>query len=139
LGIDLGPLTDGANPADVTLNDAGDADTGPNNLQNFPVLVTATFAAGNLTVTGFARPGSLIELFVAAADPTGFGEGRVFIGRFTEGSAADTDNTTGTYTSPVNGLNQGTDTTNRFSFTFPAPSGVGNGTVLTSTAPDSLN
>src|SRR5439155_14509050 len=129
LGIDLGPLTDGANPADVTLNDAGDADTGPNNLQNFPVLDTATFAAGNLTVTGFARPGSLIEFFVAAPDPTGFGEGRVFIGRFTEGSAADTDSTPGTYgPGPVNGLNQGTDITNRFRFTFPAPSGVANGT-----------
>src|SRR5205823_4227371 len=112
LGIDLGG-------GGVTLNDAGDADTGPNNLLNFPVLQTATFAAGNLTVTGFARPGSLIEFFAASPDPTGFGEGRAFVARFTEGSAADTDATTGTYgPGNVNGLNQGTDTTNRFSFTF---------------------
>lgn len=40
LGIDLGP--DG-----VTGNDAGDGDTGPNNLQNFPELNPITIISGN--------------------------------------------------------------------------------------------
>ena len=46
LGIDLG--TNGA----VTTNDTGDPDTGPNNLQNFPVLVSLSFSPGNVTVNG---------------------------------------------------------------------------------------
>jgi Calx-beta domain len=133
LGIDLG--------ADdiVTLNDVDDADTGANNLHNFPILESASIAGGNLTLTGFARPGVAIELFIAAADPTGFGEGRTFLARLTEGSAADLDGTTGAYgPGPVNGLNQGSDTTNRFRFVLPLASlpGVAVGTSLTSTATD---
>lgn len=74
LGIDLGG--DG-----VTLNDPGDTDSGPNGLQNFPVLGTAEVAGGIVTLTGgldTQSPGTAtVELFGNdAADPSGYGEGQ---------------------------------------------------------------
>ncbi len=141
LGIDLGAGTSGFGGDGVTVNDSGDIDTGPNSFLNFPVLQTASIAGGNLTVTGFARPGATIELFIAAADTTNFGEGKTYLTTVMEGSSADTDATTGTYgPAAVNSLNQGTDTTNRFSFTVPLaglPAGVVGGAKLTTTAIDS--
>jgi parallel beta-helix repeat protein len=131
LGIDLG----GAEQGDgVTVNDAGDTDTGANDLLNFPVITGAFLSGGNLLLSGFARPGSVIEVFIAAPDPTGFGEGQTYLVTLTEGSAADADATTSTYTSPVGGNNVGTDTTNKFQFTIPTPAGVSLGTVLTASA-----
>ncbi|HEX8660119.1 MAG TPA: SdrD B-like domain-containing protein, partial [Hymenobacter sp.] len=122
LGLDLVPagnyLGDGA-----TLNDPNDADTGTNNSLNFPVLATAIVGGGNLTVQGFARPGTLVELYVAAADPTGFGEGQTYLFAATEGSAQDRDNTTGAYgPTAINGVAQGQDNTNRFTFGVPLSS-----------------
>lgn len=118
----------------VTTNDSGDGDAGGNGLLNFPVFTSAQVISGNLTLKGYAQPGADMEIFVAAADPSGFGEGQTYVMTLTEGSAADTDAGTGTYTSPVNGLTVGTDTTNRFTFTLAVPSGVAVGTVLTATA-----
>jgi uncharacterized repeat protein (TIGR01451 family) len=131
LGIDL--TDDG-----VTLNDSGDPDTGANNLYNFPVLESAEIIGADLVVKGFAQPGDTIELFISDGDATGFGEGQTFLTTLVEGSGADTDATTDTYgPGPVNGLSQGTDTTNRFEFTInPIPGGVAGGTDLTATATD---
>ena len=146
IGIDLNSPTDdihfGTAPF-YTLNDAGDVDTGGNGLLNFPLLTSATLFGGNLSLRGFARPGSVIELFIASPDPTGFGEGTTYSITLTEGGTgaggndpyADADSGTGTYgPGPVNGIAQGTDTTNRFAFFFPAPGGIGTGTQLTATA-----
>lgn len=77
LGIDL-------DPNGVNANDAGDADTGPNNLQNYPIL-TAVSVTASTTVTGTlnSTPSRVfrVELFgIPAADPSGFGEGRTFLG-----------------------------------------------------------
>ncbi|HZQ16339.1 MAG TPA: CSLREA domain-containing protein [Gaiellaceae bacterium] len=83
LGIDLG--SDGA----VTPNDAGDGDTGPNGLQNFPVITSATMSGGQLTVDGSldSAPSNLpydIEIFQSpSCDPSGNGEGATFVGDFT--------------------------------------------------------
>ena len=122
-------------PQGVTINDTNDSDTGPNGLRNYPVIATATLIGTELSLTGFARPGSAIELYIAQADPSGFGEGLTYLGLLTEGSPADLDATTGLYgPANINGLAQGTDNTNRFSFRFTAPAGVAIGTRLTSTA-----
>jgi len=78
LGIDL--ASDG-----VTANDPGDTDTGPNNLQNFPVLSSAisegssTVIAG--TLDGLAGTAYSIELFSnPICDDSGNGEGQTFLG-----------------------------------------------------------
>ena len=77
LGIDL--WGDG-----VTANDAGDGDTGPNNLQNFPVLTsailgTATTVSGTLNST--ASTTFRLEFFAnVSGDASGAGEGLNFIG-----------------------------------------------------------
>jgi hypothetical protein len=79
LGIDLG--TFGA----VTPNDANDADTGPNDLANFPVLAAALLEGNNLLVSGSintrANSTLRIEFFAGpAADASGNGEGQTFLG-----------------------------------------------------------
>lgn len=139
LAIDLDPNTRDPNtmgaPNGVTLNDNGDADAGPNGLLNYPVITSAVIANGELNITGFARPNSAIELYLAQADPTGFGEGQTYITVLSEGSGSDLDAATGTYgPANINGRAQGTDTTARFVFRMSVPSGVSLGSVLTATA-----
>jgi uncharacterized repeat protein (TIGR01451 family) len=115
--------------SNVTLNDNGDTATGGNGLLNFPVLTTATVSGSSLVINGFARPGSLVELFLATpltTDPTAsnrsFGQGSSFLTSRTEGNATDdSNNGTGTYganNAAVNGVYQGTDNTNQFTFTI---------------------
>ncbi len=80
LGLDLCP----AQTCGVTANDPGDADTGPNTLQNFPVLTAATLT-GTLAVTGTLNSTAAttfrIEFFANdALDPSGHGEGQRYLG-----------------------------------------------------------
>jgi uncharacterized repeat protein (TIGR01451 family) len=64
----------------VTPNDAGDADTGSNTLQNFPVL-TATTNGVQGTLNSTPNSEFLIEFFGnAVCDATGNGEGATFLG-----------------------------------------------------------
>ena len=94
LGIDL--FGDGLTP-----NDAGDADTGPNDLQNFPVLTSANFNAGTAAVSGTLNSAVStqyrIEFFSnTSCDPTGYGEGQTFLSAMsvtTNGSGNATINT----------------------------------------------
>jgi hypothetical protein len=141
IGIDLLTHTDDPNagtPPFVTLNRPGSVGPGGNGLLNFPVLVTAMVVGSNLELTGFARPGSAIELFIANPDPSGFGEGQTFLTTLVEGSAADLDGTIGSYgPGPINGIVQGSDTTNRFRFVVPLSSltkPITSSTILTATA-----
>ncbi|MCU0871890.1 MAG: FG-GAP-like repeat-containing protein [Pirellulaceae bacterium] len=67
-----------------TLNDSGDIDTGPNGLQNFPVLTSAEIVDGKLKIQGSlsSTPNTAfrIEFFSSAAlDATGYGEGGDFL------------------------------------------------------------
>ena len=82
-GIDLG--NDG-----VTPNDAGDADAGPNDLQNFPVLTYADNPGGGVLITGTVNSTANTDLDIAIySNPTQEREGRVFIEHFqvrTDGS-----------------------------------------------------
>jgi hypothetical protein len=84
LGIDLDAGSTG-----VTPNDPGDVDGGPNNFQNFPGLTTATIQGNRLRVAGTIDTPNpttvVIEFFanpvpVPGADPSGHGEGAVFLG-----------------------------------------------------------
>ena len=78
LGIDL--AGDG-----VTPNDDCDTDTGPNNLQNYPVLTSITATSGNVNIIGTLNGAEgttfRLEFFGNdAVDPSSFGEGQVFLG-----------------------------------------------------------
>jgi CSLREA domain-containing protein len=82
LGIDLAGGNEDLNG--VTANDAGDADSGSNDLQNFPVLMSATAAGGSLnvasTLQGAAGAAYTVELFASTVcDPSDFGEGEEFL------------------------------------------------------------
>jgi len=113
LGIDLG--NDG-----VTANDSGDGDTGPNSLQNFPVLTSVT-TGSNTVITGTlnSTPEKTFTLHFyqsETADPSGHGEGSSYLGS----------------TSVVTG----TDGNASFTTTFP---GVGlTGAYVSATATDSF-
>jgi parallel beta-helix repeat protein len=126
IGIDLNESGDDFNFGTapyVTPNDAGDPDSGANNLLNFPVIYTAYLTGGNLTVSGEARPGATVEFFKVAADSSGYGEGQEYLGAEVEGSGADSNNQIGWVDS----------TARQFTFTF-APGSLVDGDSLTATA-----
>jgi CSLREA domain-containing protein len=82
LGIDLS--SDG-----VTANDAGDGDSGTNNLQNYPVPTFAGLTGSTLFLQGTLNStpsrSFRIEFFMSdAPDPSGYGEGQKYIGSQTQ-------------------------------------------------------
>jgi len=105
LGIDLDPLG-------VTANDAGDADSGPNGLQNFPSISATSGNPG--TITGQLDSGAgtyRIEFFKnGACDASGNGEGATYLGSV--------------------------DTASNAAFSFDAPLSVGDVVTATATAPN---
>jgi hypothetical protein len=115
LGIDLG--FDG-----VTANDTLDPDTGPNGLQNYPVITSATSATRVIVgqLRSKANQTYAVEFFSTTAaigcSTSHFGEGRTFLG-----SANVTTNATGVA-----------------SFTIAVPVAFPVGSIITATATDSL-
>ena len=81
LGIDLGALG-------PTANDAGDADTGANRLQNFPIITSVSAGPSSTNLKGSlnSSAGSSFALDFyrnTACDPSGNGEGEHLIGSTT--------------------------------------------------------
>ena len=130
LGIDL--RGDG-----VTPNDDRDGDRGPNNLQNYPVLsgagralipgpfptsppTDATRVSGTLNST--PETTFRIQVYSGPADPSGFGEGKAFVGSFDVRTDASGNVTFDETIAVRNG--------------GPAPAGFGEHVTATATAPD---
>ena len=114
LGIDLG-----ANG--VTPNDTNDSDTGPNQLQNFPVVTSVMSTSTSTTIQGSLKsiPSTAFQIDFysnAAVDPSGNGEGAQFFG-----------------TTSINTNTSGNGTIN---VTFPVPLGTGRAITATATDPN---
>ena len=82
LGIDLGD--DG-----VTANTPGSPHSGPNLLQNYPVITAVSTTSTDTVVTGSLTAAAntiyTVQFFASpAADPSGFGEGQTFLGEITD-------------------------------------------------------
>ena len=70
----------------ITLNDFKDKDSGPNGLQNYPVVEEAIDIPNGTKITGTlnSRPERtyIIQVFWNdVGDPDGFGEGQTFLGQ----------------------------------------------------------
>ncbi|MEZ5476633.1 MAG: SdrD B-like domain-containing protein [Thiolinea sp.] len=145
-GIDLqGHNGSVATSVNVTVNDAGDADDGANNLLNFPVLNRVVASGTELLLSGCAPAGSTVELFEADVSPGGhanpgdnrfglghdYGEGETYLGSLVEGGAADIDQGACSIPGFDGNDNSGMQA---FQFTLPQPGSVAPGDYLTATA-----
>ena len=103
----------------------------PGGQLNAPVITSATIDFQFLTVSGYARPGSIIEFDAALPDSTHFGQGAFYLGTFTVGSAGDYDSALPlvSYSSPIYGSDTNAE---RYQFTFAIPSVITPGMVVTS-------
>jgi hypothetical protein len=92
----------------VTPNDAGDADTGANNRQNYPVITAAIPGSTRIPGTFNSTAGRTfrLEFFNSpAVDASGYGEGQFFIGFIdvtTDASGNAAFDNTFVYNSPLN-------------------------------------
>ena len=106
-------------PPGITPNDTGDADSGPNNLQNFPLLTTVSRDGASTIVEGTlnSTPNTTFRLeFFAntACDPSGNGEGASYLGSQDVATHAN----------------------GNASFSATLPAGISGGTPVSATATD---
>ena len=116
LGIELFTGALGVTPND---DNVGDVDTGPNNLQNFPVITSAVSNGGTTTIKGtldsaFSTQFRLEFFSNTAPNSSGFGEGQTFLGF----------------------VNSVTDASGKASFTFNVPTANVAGNFFSATATD---
>ncbi|MEJ7914321.1 MAG: T9SS type A sorting domain-containing protein, partial [Chitinophagaceae bacterium] len=136
LGIDLN-FIDVTGSTLISVNDDGDVDSGPNALQNFPIIDSVKFNASLVYVWGKAPANSILEFFTSDGQANkhgglglNYGEGKNFIASAVEGSAGDAAGGTGSYN--IDG-NVATNNVNMFQFVF-SYSGLLNVDSLTATA-----
>jgi len=115
LGIDLGP-------AGVTQNTPGGPHTGPNHLQNFPVLTNVTESTSGTVVMGTlnSTPSAsfTVDLYSnIVSDPSGYGQGQTYLGS----------------------VNVNTDASGNAAFTFNTATRVALGQFIAATATSSPN
>ncbi len=119
LGIDLGFGIEGT--YGVSLNDPCDADTGANNLQNFPVLTQAVTGNGigiRGTLNSVANRSYLLQFFAnQIGNSHGYGEGQIYLGQINAVTGNDCNT----------------------SFVASFPGSVPPGYAITATATDSAN
>lgn len=112
LGIDLGG-------EQVTLNDSGDGDGGPNGTQNYPEVLSVTAGAPVViegTLNSVASSAFTLDFYVSSScDQSGFGEGASLLG-----------------STQVN-----TDASGNSNFNVQFPVSIPTGSVVTATATDS--
>ena len=116
LGIDLFSGGNG-----VTFNDPGDADTGPNGFQNFPLITSVAYGASTTTVNGTlsSAPSTIYDVDfygspICVRRPQDLPEGRIYLG-----------------TQPVT-----TDGSGEATFSVVLPVALDNGASVTATATD---
>jgi hypothetical protein len=120
---------------------AGFSTTGPDNLLNFPVITAASAISTTLYISGYARPGAIIEFYVAdrtATTPSppspllrNFGQAKTFLFQAIQGGTLNgiTDigtNVAGSYSDIQEGFPSGTGAdpvTSDFTFFFAVPAG----------------
>jgi hypothetical protein len=62
---------------------------------NFPEVRELEPLEGALEISGCTRVGAKVDVYEASPDPSGFGEGKRYLGSLVEGGASDTDSSTG--------------------------------------------
>uniref|UniRef100_UPI002630D9B2 beta strand repeat-containing protein n=1 Tax=uncultured Thiothrix sp. TaxID=223185 RepID=UPI002630D9B2 len=141
LGIDLGL-------DQVSLDDTNDADSGANNLLNFPIFKSSQIIGSNLVVSGCAPAGAKIELFEADVSPSSstgqpaganqttltqdYGEGEAYLTNYTEGVGEDP--VSFSCSSLVNTDGNSSTGMSEFQWTLPLPSSLVLGDKITATA-----
>ncbi|MEI6533601.1 MAG: hypothetical protein WCO06_07255 [Candidatus Roizmanbacteria bacterium] len=119
---------------------------------NYPILTDARMQGDILTLEGFARPGSYVEVYTTTdygvmdwswQMTSGYTPGEKLIATFTEGSAQDLDTSTGSYVFPSIDVDwsmymayelYGADTTNKFKVNLKLSQPLPTDSLLTMTA-----
>ena len=138
LGIDLN-YNATAGPTTISLDDDGDGDAGPNNIQNFPLIDSVRkLTSTTVAFYGKAPAGATIEFFISdgqvnkhGGTTLNYGEGKTYLGSAVEGSGADMAAGVGSYN--VDG-NVATANTNLFAVVITYGAGITISDSVTSTA-----